>query len=55
MRTSGEIAELAATLLADPAKARAMGEAASTGAKTLGGAVAKTVTIVEQLLAHART
>ena len=55
VRTSGEIAELAATLYADPQKARAMGEAASTGAKTLGGAVGKTVTIVEQLLAHART
>ncbi len=55
VHTSGEIAELATTLLADRAKARAMGDAASTGAKSLGGAVAKTVTIVEQLLAHART
>jgi 3-deoxy-D-manno-octulosonic-acid transferase len=54
VHTAGEIADLANTLLADPAKARALGEAASASAETLSGAVAKTVTVVEKLLADAR-
>jgi 3-deoxy-D-manno-octulosonic-acid transferase len=52
--TSGEIAALAADLLADPAKARALGQAAHRGAESLGGAVAKTIEIVEKMLADAR-
>ncbi len=54
VRTAGEIAELARTLLADAAKARALGEMASAGAQNLSGAVAKTVAVVEKLLADAR-
>jgi len=54
VHTSSEIAEIAARLLAEPAKARALGEGASAGAQNLSGAVAKTVTVVEKLLADAR-
>jgi 3-deoxy-D-manno-octulosonic-acid transferase len=49
------ITSLAAKLLADPAEAKRLGEAAAAGAKTLGGAVAKTVEVIEKLLADART
>jgi len=52
--TTGEITALAAELLADPAKARALGAAAHRGADSLGGAVAKTIEVVEKMLADAR-
>jgi 3-deoxy-D-manno-octulosonic-acid transferase len=53
--SSSEIAAFANALLSDPAKARALGDAAFAGAEKLGGAVAKTCAAVETLLAnHAR-
>lgn len=55
VHSSTEIAAAAKRLLADPAEARRLSEAAAEAVDTLGGAVAKTVAIVEQLLgAHAR-
>jgi 3-deoxy-D-manno-octulosonic-acid transferase len=55
VHSSTEIADLARRLLNDPAEASRMSAAAAEGAATLGGAVAKTVAVVEQLLAsHAR-
>ena len=54
VNTTGEIAALADALLGDPAKARALGQAAHAGARSLGGAVAKTVEIVEKMLTDAR-
>ncbi len=53
VNTAGDIAALAGNLLEDPAKARALGQAAHTGARSLGGAVAKTIDVVEKLLADA--
>lgn len=47
-----EIVTLAARLIADPGAAREMGEAASSAAATLTGAVEKTHAAVEALLAH---
>ncbi len=47
--SAAEIAAIAARLLASPADAKALGEAARRGAATLGGAVAKTVAAVEML------
>ncbi|HEY1709153.1 MAG TPA: 3-deoxy-D-manno-octulosonic acid transferase [Rhizomicrobium sp.] len=53
--TAAGIAEFAGRMLGDPAKAKAAGEAAFAGAETLGGAVAKTCSAVEAILAsHAR-
>ncbi len=55
VRSSIEIAEIARWLLGSPAEAKALGEAASRAAATLGGAVARTVTVVEDMLGrHAR-
>jgi len=49
--TSVEIAALAEQLLADPAQAKALGNAAARGAATLGGAIDKTIDVVNRLLA----
>ena len=46
---SADIAGIAARLLADPAAARAAGEAAAAGAATLSGAVARTVAIIRDM------
>ncbi|HWA91972.1 MAG TPA: 3-deoxy-D-manno-octulosonic acid transferase [Rhizomicrobium sp.] len=55
VHSSTEIAGLARRLLSDPADAKRLAAAAASAAGTLGGAVAKTVAAVEQLLlAHAR-
>lgn len=55
VRSSQEIADAARDLLNDARKTKALGIAAAEAAKTLGGAVAKTVCAVEQMLAcHAR-
>lgn len=54
VNATGEIAALASGLLADPPQARTLGHAAHAGAESLGGAVAKTVEIVEKMLADAR-
>jgi len=54
--TSGDIAALAHQVLAEPEVAQAMIKGAARGAATLGGAVGKTQTFVEELLvrnAHA--
>ncbi len=51
VRSSGEIAALAGRLLGDPAAAKALGDAAARGAAALGGAVAKTIAVVDTLLA----
>ncbi len=51
VHSSSEIAALSATLLSDPAKAQALGDAAARGAETLGGAVEKTRAAVEDILA----
>lgn len=53
VHSSGEIAELAYELLNDTERAKAMGEAAALAAASLGGAVARTRAIAEQLLNHA--
>jgi 3-deoxy-D-manno-octulosonic-acid transferase len=54
--SSADITAIARRLLSDKKEAQALGEAAFAGAATLGGAVAKTVARVEQILAsHART
>ncbi|HEY8697211.1 MAG TPA: 3-deoxy-D-manno-octulosonic acid transferase [Rhizomicrobium sp.] len=56
VHSSLEIAALAGRLIADPAEARRMGEAASRAAASLGGAMEKTRAAVEALLAgNART
>jgi 3-deoxy-D-manno-octulosonic-acid transferase len=55
VHSSGEIAALATSLIADPTKAQALGDAAARGADELGGAVEKTRSAIETLLAsHAR-
>ena len=51
VRSSTDIAEIAHKLLTDASTAKSLGAAASAVAATLGGAVAKTVTAVEQLIA----
>jgi len=51
VHSSLEIAALAGRLIADPAEARRMGEAASRAAASLGGAMEKTRAAVEALLA----
>lgn len=50
VRTSGDIAQEAERLLADPQAARAAGLAAARGAATLSGAVEKTVAALKLLL-----
>ncbi len=54
VNTTGEITALASSLLADPTQARTLGHAAHASAESLGGAVAKTVEVVEKMLADAR-
>ncbi|HXC55295.1 MAG TPA: 3-deoxy-D-manno-octulosonic acid transferase [Rhizomicrobium sp.] len=51
VHSSAEIAALATQLLGDPARAKALGEAAARGAAALGGAVEKTIAVVETFLA----
>ncbi len=51
--STGDIAAMAAKLLRDPAEASRLGDAAARGAATLGGAVARTIEVVDALLAHA--
>jgi 3-deoxy-D-manno-octulosonic-acid transferase len=50
VHSSMEIAGMAGRLLRNPSEAEALGAAAASAAAELGGAVAKTVTAVEQLL-----
>lgn len=50
-----EIVALAAELIGNPSKARALGDAAAGAAQSLGGAVERTRIAIESLLAHART
>ena len=52
--SSADIARQAARLIADPAGAIQAGEAARTGAVSLQGAVQKSVTLLQELLNHAR-
>ena len=54
VNAAGEIAALAGALLGDLTRARALGQAAHEGARSLGGAVAKTIEIVQTMLADAR-
>lgn len=54
VNSTTEICTLVSRLLGDPAEARRLGEAAADGARSLGGAVAKTVdAVVKMLDAHA--
>ncbi|HEX4304120.1 MAG TPA: 3-deoxy-D-manno-octulosonic acid transferase [Rhizomicrobium sp.] len=53
VRTSSDIAALAGRLLGDPAAAKALGDAAARGAAALGGAVEKTIAVVDGFLANA--
>jgi len=50
VKTSSDIAAFAKALFANPAKAKSLGDAAARGAATLGGAVAKTTRVAEELL-----
>jgi len=50
VRSSTDIVDIARKLLSDAAAAKPLGAAAAAAAATLGGAVAKTVTAIEQLL-----
>ncbi|HEX4293937.1 MAG TPA: hypothetical protein VHZ29_07370, partial [Rhizomicrobium sp.] len=52
VHSSTEIAAIAQRLLQDPSEAARLGKAAAAAADTLGGAVAKTVAAIEQLLAQ---
>jgi 3-deoxy-D-manno-octulosonic-acid transferase len=52
VRTSADIVAFAGRLLANPAEAKALGDAAARGAATLGGAVEKTIAMVDLLLAR---
>lgn len=52
VRSSAEIVALAGRLLASSAEAKALGDAAARGAASLGGAVAKTIDVVDSLLAR---
>jgi 3-deoxy-D-manno-octulosonic-acid transferase len=55
VQSSTDIAALAARVLGDAALGRSLGEAAARGAASLGGAMEKTVAVVESFLAdHAR-
>lgn len=56
VHSSTEITNLARDFLAEPAKAKALGDRADKGAKTLAGAVERTRVVIEALLAnHAQT
>jgi len=55
VNSTGEITALASKLFADAAAVQRFGEAAAEGARTLGGAVAKTVDVVTKMLGDART
>jgi 3-deoxy-D-manno-octulosonic-acid transferase len=48
--SAGDIAAIAQRLIADPAEAKKLGEAAQAAAIALGGAVEKTITAIEALL-----
>ena len=50
VNSTGEICTIATKLLGEPAEAMRLGQAAMTGAASLGGAVAKTVEIIVKLL-----
>ncbi|MEI9993124.1 MAG: 3-deoxy-D-manno-octulosonic acid transferase [Rhizomicrobium sp.] len=50
VRSSTEIAALASRLFDDPVQAAALGEAAARGAASLGGAVEKTIVVVDSFL-----
>ena len=50
VRSSVEIAALAGRLIDNPGDAKALGEAAAKGAASLGGAVAKTIAVVDSFL-----
>jgi 3-deoxy-D-manno-octulosonic-acid transferase len=50
-----ELAQLVANLLQDPAQAQCLGQRAKSAADGLGGALALTATVAEQMLANART
>ncbi|MEI9992351.1 MAG: glycosyltransferase N-terminal domain-containing protein [Rhizomicrobium sp.] len=50
VRSSAEIVALAARLIEHPDEAKALGDAAARGAAALGGAVAKTIDVVDILL-----
>jgi len=54
VNSTGDITVLASKLLGDPAALQRLGRAAAEGAKTLGGAVVKTVDVVTKMLGHAR-
>ncbi len=54
VRSCTEIVGLAGSWLGDRDRARALGFAAAEAARGLGGALAKTRAVVEELLAHAR-
>ena len=51
VRSSTDIVAIASRLLGDAAEAKALGEAAARGAATLGGAVEKTIAVVDAFLA----
>jgi 3-deoxy-D-manno-octulosonic-acid transferase len=55
VRSCAEITALARVWLSDPDRARTLGLAAAVAAAGLGGALARTRAVVEELLAHART
>jgi 3-deoxy-D-manno-octulosonic-acid transferase len=55
VQSSGDIAREAARLLSDAGAAVCAGAAARDGAATLQGAVARTVALLNEVLAHART
>jgi 3-deoxy-D-manno-octulosonic-acid transferase len=54
VNTSPELATLAEALVANPERAKTMGKAAAKASNSLGGAVSRTRTAVEALLANAR-
>ncbi len=51
VRSSTDIIALAGRLLGDPGEAKALGDAAARGAASLGGAVEKTIAVVDGFLA----
>jgi 3-deoxy-D-manno-octulosonic-acid transferase len=52
VRSSAEITGAAGRLLRNPAEAKTLGAAAAAAAAELGGAVEKTVSVVEQLISQ---
>ncbi|MBS0472452.1 MAG: 3-deoxy-D-manno-octulosonic acid transferase [Proteobacteria bacterium] len=55
VRSSTDIASLAGSLLDDPQRARSLGDAAARGAAALGGAIEKTVEVVNGFLGNNAT